>query len=61
MISKAKAKANAKWDKEHMANISCRVPVWKKEAFKDACEKSGTSMHAVLLSIVDKKIAEGEK
>lgn len=61
MISKAKAKANAKWDKEHMANISCRVPVWKKEAFKEACEKSGTSMHAVLLNTVDKTIEKEGK
>ena len=57
----ARKRTNMKWDKANMVNVSCRMPKQKKERFRTACEKLGTTMYAELLKTVDRIIAQEEK
>jgi len=57
----ARKRTNVKWDKANMVNVSCRMSKQKKERFRTACDKLGTTMYAELLKTVDRIIAQAEK
>lgn len=46
-ISDAKKKSNAKWDRENMVVISCKMRDALANDFKAACAALGTSPNAV--------------
>lgn len=48
MLSDAKKKANAKWDKAHMMILGCKVRKDFAAQFREACTAAGTTPNAVL-------------
>ena len=59
--SESQKRSAARWDKANMAAVACRVTVQKKERFKAACDKLGTTMYAVFIRAIDETIARAEK
>ena len=55
-VSESQKKSSAKWDKENMSVLACKVPKEKAEAFRDYCADQGKSVHAVLLEYVNRCI-----
>lgn len=53
MISEKKKASNAKWDKENMTSLACRVKKDYAEKFKAACAEAGTTPNAVLKQAVE--------
>ena len=51
-ISEKKKKSNAKWDKENMVVLACKVKRETAEQFKAACAAQGTTSNAVLQQAV---------
>ena len=51
--------ASAKWDKENMAVLSCRVTKKKADLFRLECSRRGSNVNAILLEYVDRIIKEG--
>lgn len=51
-VSEARKAANARWDKENMAVLACRVTKPIATQFKAICERKGTNTNAVLLAYV---------
>ena len=47
-ISEKKKISNARWDKENMTSLACRVKKDFADEFKAACAASGTTSNAVL-------------
>lgn len=62
-ISEAQKKASAKYQKENIASLACRVKKDQAEKFKTYCEERGKTSNAVLreyvLSCIDEKIELG--
>ncbi len=54
--SDAQKKASAKWDRENMTIVACRVTRSKAERFRAACKALGTVPNQVLLKAVDETI-----
>lgn len=52
MVSNAQKKASAKWDKENMVVLACKVKRETAERFKTACAEQGTTSNAVLQQAV---------
>ena len=52
MVTEARKRANAKWDKENMVVLACKVKRETAEQFKDACAAQGTTSNAVLQQAV---------
>lgn len=52
-VSNARKQANAKWDRENMTTIGCRVKKDKAARFKAACIDAGTTINAVFLAAMD--------
>ena len=50
MIYESQKRASAKWDKENMIVLGCKVKRTQEFAaeFKDACKAAGTSPNAVI-------------
>ena len=48
MVSDSQKKASAKWDKENMTVLACKVKRETAEQFKAACAANGTTSNAVL-------------
>lgn len=48
MVTEARKRANAKWDKENMVVLACKVKRETAEQFKAACAAQGTTSNAVL-------------
>ena len=48
MVTEARKRANAKWDKENMIVLACKVKRETAEQFKAACAEQGTTTNAVL-------------
>ena len=42
MVTEARKRANAKWDKENMVVLACKVKRETAEQFKAACAAQGT-------------------
>ena len=61
MVSEAKKSAIARWDKEHMTTVGCRVTKEKAAEFKAACETLGVRPNTVIRQAVDQTIAEAKK
>ena len=53
MLSDAKKKANAKWDKAHMMILGCKVRKDFAAQFREACTAAGTSAYAVLIEAAE--------
>lgn len=61
-ISQKKKISNAKWDKENMSVLACKVRKEFADEFKAACAASGTTSNAVLKQAAEdflKDYAEG--
>lgn len=52
MVTEARKRANAKWDKENMVVLACKVKRETAEQFKAACAAHGTTSNAVLQQAV---------
>lgn len=52
MVTEARKRANAKWDKENMVVLACKVKRETAEKFKAACAAQGTTSNAVLQQAV---------
>lgn len=52
MVTEARKRANAKWDKENMVVLACKVKRETAEQFKAACAEQGTTSNAVLQQAV---------
>lgn len=52
MVSTAQKKASAKWDKENMVVLACKVKRETAEQFKAACAAQGETSNAVLQQAV---------
>ena len=53
MVTEAKKRSNAKWDKENMTMLGCKVRKTKADEFKAACKLSGTTPNAVFRKAMD--------
>lgn len=62
--SEAQKKASAKYQKENIASLACRVKKDQADKFKAYCEAQGKTSNAVLreyvLSCIDDNTATGE-
>lgn len=58
MVSDAQKKASAKWDKENMVVLACKVKRETAEKFKTACAAQGTTSNAVLQQAVQAFLGE---
>ena len=58
MVSDAQKKASAKWDKENMVVLACKVKRKTAEKFKAACAAQGTTSNAVLQQAVQAFLGE---
>ena len=58
MVSDAQKKASAKWDKENMGVLACKVKRETAEQFKAACAAQGTTSNAVLQQAVKAYLEE---
>ena len=52
MASEAQKAASAKYQKEHIASVACRLKKEQAEAFKMYCEAQGKTPNAVLREFV---------
>lgn len=59
--SEAQKRASAKYQKENIASLACRVKKEQAEKFKEYCEKIGKSSNAVLKEYVLSCIGETEE
>lgn len=58
MVTEAQKKASAKWDKENMVVLACKVKRETAEQFKAACAAQGTTSNAVLQQAVKAYLEE---
>lgn len=58
-VSEAHKRGNAKWDKENMRVISCKIKAGEHAAFKAYAEARGKTISGLLLDYVRSCIAEG--
>lgn len=61
MPTEAQRKAAAKYHKENIASLACRVKKEQAEKFKAYCEGEGKTSNAVLREYVLNCIGENEK
>lgn len=57
MMTDAKKRANAKWNKENMKTLSCRISNNEYMTFKKYAEDHGKTISGMLLDYVRKCIA----
>lgn len=60
MVTEARKRANAKWDKENMIVLACKVKRETAEQFKAACAAQGTTSNAVLQQAVKAYLEQGQ-
>ena len=58
MVTEAKKRSNAKWDRENMTMLGCKVRKTKADEFKAACKLSGTTPNAVFRKAMDEFLEE---
>lgn len=51
-VSEAQKKASAKYQKENMATVACKLKKEQAEQFRDYCESIGQSPNAVIKEYV---------
>lgn len=61
MPRESQKKARNKWDKENMANLSCKVKKEQAERFKEYAAYTGTTANALLKKFVLETIEKAEK
>ena len=59
-LSEAQKKATAKWQKENMATVGCKLRKEEAEAFKAACSANGVKPNAVLKEFILDYIGNAE-
>lgn len=59
--SEAQKRASAKYQKENVASLACRVKKDQAEKFKDYCRRQGKTSNAVLRDYVLGCIGEDEQ
>lgn len=57
-ISAKKKASNAKWDKQNMATLGCKVKKEQAEKFKKYASEQGKTANAILKDYVMEKIGE---
>lgn len=60
-LSEPRKRANAKWDKENMTTLGCKVKREEAAAFKAYCQEKGKTSNTVLKEYVLKCVADEEK
>ena len=60
-LSAAQKKASAKYDREHIATLGCRVKREDAEAFKAYCERNGKTTNSALKEFVLSCIGQSQK
>lgn len=58
MVSEKKKASNAKWDKENMTTLACRVKKDYAAKFRAVCAAQGTTPNAVLKQAADSFMKE---
>ena len=58
MPTDAQRRARDKWNRDNLTVLTCNVTKKKKEQFKIACQRMGTTQNAVLLAAVNKFLEE---
>ena len=58
MVSEAQKRARNKWDKENMAQISCKLKKEYKERFQEYANEQGKTVNALLTEYVVRCIGE---
>lgn len=58
MVTEAKKRSNAKWDKENMTVVGCKMRKSKADEFKAACKLVGTTPNAVFRKAMDEFMEE---
>ena len=53
MVSEKKKQSNARWDKENMTTLGCRVRKDLADRFRAACRLKGTTPNAVFRAALD--------
>lgn len=53
MVTEARKRANAKWDKENMTILGCKVKKEYAAKFRAACAAQGTTPNAILKQAAD--------
>ena len=56
MVSEAKKKANAKWDKAHYERLQTTVPKGTNAAIQEAADKQGISKRDFIIEAINKAI-----
>ena len=59
--TEAQKRASAKYQKENIASLACRVKKEQAERFKELCAVQGTTSNAVLKEFVLAYIGEAEQ
>ena len=59
-VAESRKRANAKWDKEHMTTLGCKIKRTQAAAFKAYCENQGSTSNTVLKDFVLGCIGEQE-
>ena len=59
-IAESRKRANAKWDKENMTTLGCKIKRDQAAAFKAYCENQGSTSNTVLKDFVLRCIGEQE-
>lgn len=59
-IAESRKRANAKWDKENMTTLGCKIKRDQASAFKSYCETQGSTSNTVLKDFVLECIGEQE-
>ncbi len=57
-MTDAQKKASAKWTKNNMTFIGCKIRKEKAERFRQACRERGTTANAELIKFIDGFIDE---
>lgn len=60
-ISEKKKQSNAKWDRENMATIGCRLKKEQAAAFKEYAKGQGKTANTILKEYVLSCIESGEE
>lgn len=59
-VSPAKKVSNAKWDRENMTTLGCRVKRDDAERYHAAAKASGTTVNAVMHKALDELLQQAE-
>lgn len=60
-VSDSQRAAKAKWDRENLQIVSCKVKKEEAEAFRAAAKKNNTTPYAVLRDCIFRYINENNK